>query len=192
MTDLPGAHLEAILAAAYMILLVFIALGLELVAKFSHRRTQQFQTQGFVYHLHLNQWECPEGQQLPLAEIDFNRRLIRYRASPHICNSCRVKSLCTDSDQGRELIYQETWPHSEIARFHRGVALMLLLLAAFIAVVVLLQFHSDSDLLLLGGALIVVLIIGQKRLSAFLSRPSENLLGLSSSALAAREQEGPG
>lgn len=189
MLEIPGAHPEAMLATAYVALLVLIAFGLERMAKFSHHRTQQFHTRGFVYHLHLNQWECPEGQQLPLAEIDFNRRLMRYRAAPHVCNSCRVKSLCTDSDQGRELVHQETWPHSEIARFHRGVSLILLLLGAFIAVIILSQYHSDADVLLLGSALIVVLAIGQQRLNAFRSRPSSDLLGLSSSALSAREPE---
>jgi hypothetical protein len=63
-------------------------------------------------------WVCPEGERLHRTETDLRMRLVRYRARAHICNACRLKDGCTDSDSGRAIARAiDPWPHSEAGRF---------------------------------------------------------------------------
>ena len=56
---------------------------------------------------------------------DERQQLMRYRAQPSVCNACPVKADCTSSPHGREITRPtEPWPHSEAARFHRGIVLV--------------------------------------------------------------------
>lgn len=155
-------HPEAFLAGAYAVFLIAVATGLEMAARFSHRRARGFATAGFRYDADLDVFECPSGETLHRREVDGDRQVVRYRARAEVCNRCRLKSICTDSDRGREISRSVApWLRSEIGRFHRGFSLALLLLAGFVAVVVLARHHhTPEEVWLLGTVLAVVAACG--------------------------------
>lgn len=151
-------HAEAVLAGAYAVFLIAAATGLELAARLSHRRAGGLSTAGFRYFADLDVFECPSGETLHRQEVDHERHLVRYQARAQVCNDCRLKSLCTDSDRGREIVRSATpWLGSEIGRFHRGLSLALMLLAGLVAGVVLVRHHHTvAELWLLGTLLAAV------------------------------------
>ena len=166
----PELHHEAILAAAYAALLLLAALGLEWLARRAHQRTDRYELAGFVYHPHLDTWECPTGQHLALAEVDQVRRRARYRARADTCNRCPLKPRCTDSDQGREVQRPlDPWPHSEVARFHCGLSLVLVVLAGLLSGLGLVRNHADADLLVLVPVLAAVVLVAQRLVPALLA-----------------------
>ena len=117
-------HPEVFLAAGYAVFMLGVALGLDIMAQRSHARSERYRTAGFTYHHAHDAWICPEEQVLVRSETDHERRLVRYRGRPQICNHCPAKSDCTDSDEGREVVRpMDPWPHSEAGRFHRGISL---------------------------------------------------------------------
>jgi hypothetical protein len=149
-----GVHVEVLLIAGYVLFLLAVAAGLELLARGSHRRSEQLQVVGFRYHPEPDAWECPEGQRLGRFEIDHKEHVVRYRAPSHVCNACTCKPDCTDSDDGR-LIERplDSWFRSEIRRFHRGISLALLALATVILLVEILHFDHARDQIILAGLL---------------------------------------
>jgi hypothetical protein len=153
---------EAILAAGYAGLLLVSALGLDLLARHSHERADRYRTGGFHFLAHLDAWACPEGETLHRHETDHERRLVRYRARPHVCNACPAKPECTDSDEGRELVRSlDPWVLSEAGRFHRGISLALVALAELVAVIGLVRNHSLAEALLLGAVFCATALVGR-------------------------------
>ena len=151
-----GVAAETLMAAGYAIFLALAALALDLLARHSHRRSQAYRTAGFTYHPSSDAWVCPEGERLHRVEVDPRLRLIRYRARAHVCNSCKLKEACTDSDEGREITRAiDPWPHSEAGRFHRGIALVMVGLTALVLAAGAALNHSGPDLIVLGAALVV-------------------------------------
>ena len=117
----PGSEVRALLG---------ILLGLDLLARHSHNRSERYRTAGFTYHHKSDAWICPEGQHLLRSGVDHERRLIRYGGKPQICNRCPAKTGCTDSDEGREVVRAvDPWPHSEAGRFHHCISLAVTLIA---------------------------------------------------------------
>ncbi len=166
-----GLHPEVLLAAGYALLLILIAAGLEILARFSHRRALQYQTAGFTYHHQIDAWKCPVGQELRRIETDHARRVARYRAPAQACNACGIKSQCTDSHQGREIERPlDAWLVEEVSRFHRGVSLTLLLLAVLILLAELLRYNRPPDIIVLGGLLAPISTAGVRMFAAFLAR----------------------
>jgi hypothetical protein len=150
-------HVEVFLAAGYAAFLLCVAVSLDLLARHSHARSLRYRNAGFTYHPTHDAWICPEDQILTRTEIDHERRIIRYRARPQICNHCPVKDDCTDSADGREVVRaMDPWPHSEAGRFHRGISLVISLIAALIVVAETLRNHTPRDLALLGASLAIV------------------------------------
>ena len=146
---------EALLFAGYGAFLLMAAALLEWLSAHTHRRSLRYRTAGFTYHEQHDHWECPEGEHLWPHEFDHERRLVRYRAKAHICNSCHLKEACTDSDLGREVVRPiDPWPHSEAGRFHRGLSLMLIVLAVLIVLVEAVRHHH------LGEFALLVTIVG--------------------------------
>jgi len=143
---------EVVLAAGYAGLLVTGAFVLEWLSAHTHRRSLRYRTAGFTYDETQDHWECPEGQHLRPHEFDDERRLVRYRATAHICNGCPRKAACTDSDHGREIVRPlDPWPHSEAGRFHRAIALLMVALAALLLVVEAVRHHAPTEAALLLG-----------------------------------------
>jgi hypothetical protein len=164
---------EATVAAAYVLLLIGAATALDRLARHTHDRSGRFRTAGFTYHGHLDAWECPEGQHLHRAELDHQRRLVRYRGKAAICNACPSKAECTDSDHGREIVrVVDPWPHSEAGRFHRGISVAILVLAVLISVVALVRNHAAPDLAALGTTMLISGTLLIWMASAFLHTPS--------------------
>jgi hypothetical protein len=154
---------ESVLAAGYGLFLALVALGLDALARHSHRRSQRYRTAGFRYMESVDAWECPEGERL----------LARYRARAHVCNASRLKQDCTDSDRGRELVKAlDPWPHSEAGRFHRGIALAMVGFAALVICAGAVLHHEAADLALLGAALLFSGLIGLFLLADFRSAPA--------------------
>ena len=149
--------LEAVFAAGYAAFLTVGAFALEWLSAHTHRRALRFRTAGFRYDATHDHWLCPQGEQLWPHEFDRERRLVRYRARPQVCNGCRIKDRCTDSDRGREIVQPlDPWPHSEAGRFHRVIALVLVCLSALIVLVEAARNHRTPELALLLGLLAAV------------------------------------
>lgn len=166
-----GISSEVLLVTGYAAFLVVVAMGLEALARHSHRRSEQFHVTGFQYRRDLDLWECPTGRHLHRIDTDYLRRIVRYRAPSHVCNTCPAKVTCTDSDGGREIERQlDSWPASEIRRFHRGVSLGLLLLAALILAAETIRHHRANELVALSGLLVPIGAIGLQMLSTFWAR----------------------
>ncbi|EUA73293.1 hypothetical protein I553_9449 [Mycobacterium xenopi 4042] len=88
-------------------------------------------------------------------------RVMRYRASPVVCNSCPVKATCTTSDHGREITREiDPWPYSDAGRFHRGIACFVAALGVLMPLAMLIGQHTPMDVLVLGGAAMLVALSG--------------------------------
>ena len=145
-------HVEPLLAGGYAILLLLIAVLLEWLARHSQKRSDQYDTAGFRFHHDRDAWECPQGARLERSEIDHELRVIQYRAPAHTCNGCSIKAHCTNSERGRTIsIPLDPWVRSAVARFQRGISLVLLTLAALIVAIELLRHgHGGEGWTLLG------------------------------------------
>jgi hypothetical protein len=168
-----GLHFEIFLATGYAVFLLGVSLGLDLLARHSHARSERYRTAGFTYHHAYDAWICPEDQLLLRSEVDHQRRLIRYRGRPQICNHCPAKSDCTDSDGGREVVRAiDPWPHSEAGRFHRGISLAVALIAGLMLSAGALRNHAPLELAILGAGLVVVAMVAWHLHSAFRATPA--------------------
>jgi hypothetical protein len=157
-----GLDGEALLLGGYALVLLGTATTIDLLARRSHRRTEGYRTAGFAYHEHLDAWVCPEGAHLWPHEHDRERRLVRYRGKPHVCNACPRKQACTDSDEGREIVrFLDDWPRLEAGRFHRGLAATLVLLAALVTVVALVRHHEPVEAAALTAVLGATAFMGR-------------------------------
>ncbi len=145
------------LVAGYALLLAAVAWGFDLMAKRASHRAAAWRTGGFVYHPNHDAWQCPEDEWLWPSSFDPNNRVMRYRATPTVCNHCPVKVDCTTSHHGREISRQvDPWPFSEAGRFHRGIACALVGLAILMPLAQVLITRSGSDLLVGGAAALIV------------------------------------
>jgi hypothetical protein len=152
---------EVVLTAGYALFLLGTALGLDLLARHSSRRSERYRTAGFTYHAQLDLWVCPEGEHLWPKEHDPVHRLVRYRARPHVCNRCPSKGSCTESDEGREIVrFLDPWPQSDAGRFHRGLSLTLVVLGGLLSVGELVRHHRPLELLLLLCLIAAAVVIG--------------------------------
>jgi len=154
-------HLEPVLAAAYAVLLIVIAGGLEWMGRHSHRRAGQYHTAGFRFSKDAVHWECPMGTRLHLVDIDPKLRVIRYQAPARICNGCSMKPDCTDSDHGRVIsVPMDPWLTSAIGRFHRGISLSLLVLAGLIIAIEIFRHRHGMELPALALIMTTVGLLG--------------------------------
>jgi hypothetical protein len=164
---------EAILAGGYASALLLGALALEWLSAHTHRRSLRYRTAGFAYHADHDAWTCPEGEYLWPHELDHQRRLMRYRARAHVCNACPVKERCTDSDHGREVVRPlDPWPHSEVGRFHRMIAMLLMALAGLVLLVAIVRNHAPLELAMLGTLLGVTTVVGRFLLRDLRNHPA--------------------
>jgi hypothetical protein len=164
---------ESLLAAGYGLFLVLAALGLDVLARHSHRRSELYRTAAFTYFDHLDVWECPQGEQLHRVETDVQQRLARYRARARVCNACPRKGDCTDSDTGREVTRAlDPWPHSEAGRFHRAIAIAMVAFGMLVVLAGVALHHEPGDVAVLGTALLIGAAVGLYLLADLRSTPS--------------------
>ena len=159
--------LEALAVAAYAVVLVLLAVGLEGLARYVVWQAHRYRVAGFRYHRALDAWECPQGEHLRPFTMDDRARVIRYRARAYVCNACPAKPRCTDSDDGRQ-IEHDLRPSlgTSIGRFHRGMSLVLLVLAGLIALIEVCQHPTPRDSIMLGTLAVAVGILGGRLYSA--------------------------
>ncbi len=99
--------------------------------------------------------------------------MMTYQAKPSICNACPVKADCTSSHHGREIsVPTEPWPHSEAARFHRGIVLVLVALAALLAAVTMVRYHQPEDLAVSVVPLVAAGLLGHRFTDHFRRSPA--------------------
>ena len=164
---------ETLAVGVYAVFLLACAAGLDRLARHTHRRAERYRTGGFVFHEHLDAWECPEGEHLPRVQTDHELRLVRYRARARVCNACAVRAACTDSADGREIARaMDPWPHSEAGRFHRGIALVLCALATVLPLAELARHHGVTEAALMVAALALALLEGVHFGAVFLATPA--------------------
>jgi hypothetical protein len=168
-----SVHAETLFAAGYALFLVMAAVGLDLLARHSQRRSERYRTAGFTYKSSSDAWECPQGERLVRIDTDPELRMIHYRARAHVCNSCRLKEGCTDSEQGRTITRpMDSWPHSEAGRFHRGIALVMVCLGALVIAAGAGMHHGPGDLVVLGTATALTALAAVALLADFRTHPS--------------------
>jgi hypothetical protein len=164
---------EALLAVGYALALTLGVAALEWLSAHTHRRALRWRTAGFEYDDTHDAWRCPEGEHLWPHSFDHERRLVRYRARAHVCNGCRIKHQCTDSDEGREVVRPvDPWPHSEAGRFHRGISLMLIAVALLVVAVAAIRNHDPAELALLAAVGLVCVLAGRLLLRDFRAHPA--------------------
>jgi hypothetical protein len=157
----------------YACALLVAACALDWMARHSHARSERYRTAGFRYHPQHDVWVCPQDQMLWPAQYDVTARLMRYRAKPSVCNACPVKHRCTSSRHGREITREtEPWPHSEAARFHRGLVLVLIGLAVSLLVLMLALHHKPTDLAVVAVPLTVSGLLAHRFTDHFRRAPS--------------------
>jgi hypothetical protein len=84
-----------------------------------------------------------------------------------------VKTECTDSDEGRELVRaMDPWPHSEAGRFHRGISLAVALIAGLILAAESTRNHAPLELAVLGAVLAAVILVAWHLHAAFRDTPA--------------------
>lgn len=165
-----GVHPEALAAAAYAVVLVLLALGLEGLARYAGWQAHRYHAPGFRYHRALDVWECPQGEHLRPSAVGDRARVVRYRARAHVCNACPVKPCCTDSNHGREIEHDlRPWLGTAIGQFHRGMSLSLLGLAGVIALIELFQHPTPAATIVLGTVAVIVAILGGRLYSSLRS-----------------------
>lgn len=155
-----GIEITAWLGAAYGVVLLLVAYGIDLLAKRAQKVVTEHKNEGFTYHEDHDAWLCPEDQWLWPKSFDPDNRVMRYRGSPTVCNSCPVKDSCTSSDDGREMRREvDSWPATESARFHRGIACAVVVLAAVwpLATALVVDKWAGQVLSLGTGILIAIL-----------------------------------
>lgn len=156
----PGTFAAATwFALGYAVVLLLVAYGIDLMSHRAARTVEGHRTSGFVYHEEHDAWVCPEDQWLWPQSFDPDNRVMRYRASPTVCNACPVRETCTSSKGGREVQRMvDPWPASESARFHRGLACTVVVLAILWPAMTAVMATSAAEtwLLVVGAALVAV------------------------------------
>jgi len=166
-------HPEVLFVVAYAVFLLGVSVGLDLLARHAHNRSERYRTSGFTYHHKSDAWICPEDQILTRSEVDHERRLVRYRGRSQICNHCPAKADCTDSDEGREVVKaMDPWPHSEAGRFHRGISLVVAFIAGLILATEAVRNHAPFELVILGTAVAAVVLVAWHLHAAFRDSPA--------------------
>jgi hypothetical protein len=151
---------EVWLAAGYCVALVGLAHLIDALARRAASVSEGGVSGGFSYHKDHDAWQCPQDQWLWPQSFDPHNRVMRYRGSPSICNACPVKLSCTTSSAGREIQRAvDSWPASEAARFHRGIACAVTVLGLVWPLGTALTGPGRDSLLVLAVAVAVALML---------------------------------
>lgn len=155
-----GIGVAAWLTIGYAGLLVLVAYGIDTFARRAAAKVEQHRSGAFVYHEDHDAWQCPQDQWLWPTSFDPDNRVMRYRGTPSICNACPVKDTCTTSHDGREMSRAiDSWPASESARFHRGIACAVSVIAVILPLATALTAGTAPEALLLVGSAVAVAVL---------------------------------
>jgi hypothetical protein len=156
---LSGIGVETWFAAGYCLVLVGLGYVIDGLARRAGAAAEGGATFGFTYHEDHDAWQCPEDQWLWPQSFDPEHRVMRYRATPSVCNACPVKDTCTPSGSGREVQRAvDAWPASEAARFHRGIACAVVLMGLVWPLATIASRPGRDAAVVLGAAVAVALL----------------------------------
>jgi hypothetical protein len=156
MSALSQVGFDSWFAAAYCLALVGLAYVIDALARRAAASAEGGASFGFTYHEDHDAWRCPQDQWLWPHSFDPDHRVMRYRATPTVCNACPVKESCTPSHSGREVQRAvDSWPASEAARFHRGIACAVVLMGLVWPLGTLATGPGTGAALVLGGAVVL-------------------------------------
>ncbi|MDI6912073.1 hypothetical protein [Nocardioides sp.] len=148
------------LASAYCVLLVGLGHIIDALARRAASVAEGGASFGFSYHADHDAWQCPQDQWLWPKSFDPDNRVMRYRGTPSVCNACPVKHTCTTSSSGREIQRAvDSWPASEAARFHRGIACFVVVMGLVWPAAVAATGPGATGLLVLAAAVVVALLL---------------------------------
>ncbi|WP_238008563.1 hypothetical protein KZZ52_31820 [Dactylosporangium sp. AC04546] len=148
------------LAAGYCVAVVGLAHVIDALARRAASVSEGGRFGGFRYHQEHDAWRCPQDQWLWPQSFDPEHRVMRYRGAPSICNACPVRDSCTTSSSGREIQRAvDSWPASEAARFHRGIACAVVVLGLLWPLGTALTGPGPDSLLVLAVAVVVALLL---------------------------------
>jgi hypothetical protein len=151
---------EVWLAAGYCVALVGLAYVIDALARRAASVAEGGMSGGFAYHQEHDAWLCPQDQWLWPQSFDPENRVMRYRGTPSTCNACPVKASCTTSSSGREVQRAvDSWPASEAARFHRGIACVVVLLGLVWPLGTALTGPGRDSVLVVTVAVVVALLL---------------------------------
>ncbi|GAA2533251.1 hypothetical protein [Pilimelia columellifera] len=151
---------EVWMAAGYCLTLVGLAYMIDTLARRAAAVSEGGLSGGFTYHSDHDAWKCPQEQWLWPQSFDAHNRVMRYRGTPSVCNACPVKDTCTTSPSGREVQrVVDSWPASEAARFHRGIACVVVVLGLVWPVGTALAGPGGDSLLVLAAAVAAALLL---------------------------------
>ncbi|WP_121251718.1 hypothetical protein [Nocardioides ferulae] len=155
-----GVGVEIWLAGGYCIALVGLGHVIDMLARRAASTAEGGAAFGFSYHADHDAWRCPQDQWLWPQSFDPENRVMRYRGTPSVCNACPVKDTCTTSSSGREMQRAvDTWPASEAARFHRGIACSVVLMGLVWPVAMVATGPPPAGLAVLGGSVVLALLL---------------------------------
>ncbi len=155
-----AVDVEVWMAAGYSVALVGLAYVIDALARRAASVSEGGLSGGFRYHADHDAWQCPQDQWLWPQSFDTHNRVMRYRATPSVCNACPVKDSCTTSSSGREVQRAvDSWPASEAARFHRGIACVVVVMGLVWPVGTALTGPGRDALLVLGVAVAAALLL---------------------------------
>lgn len=158
--SLADVGVEVWFAAVYCVALVGLAYVIDALARRAGAASEGGATFGFTYHEDHDAWSCPQDQWLWPQSFDPDHRVMRYRATPSVCNACPVKETCTPSGSGREVQRAvDVWPASEAARFHRGIACAVVLMGLVWPIGTLATRPAPPAVLVLVTAMVVALLL---------------------------------
>ncbi len=157
--SLSSVGIEVWLASGYCLALTALAYVIDALARRAASVSEGGASAGFTYHEDHDAWLCPEDQWLWPQSFDPDHRVMRYRGTPTICNACPVKDTCTTSASGREVQRAvDSWPASEAARFHRGIACAVVVLGLIWPLATLATSPGSTASLVLLGAMALSLV----------------------------------
>ena len=169
-----GVATESLLAAGYGLFLALAAIGVDVLARHSHRRSELYRTAGFTYLESADAWECPEGERLHRIETDMQQRLARYRARARRLQRLsaqgglhRLRQRPRGHPRARSLAPLGGGPLPPRDRGLRWSASGCLVICAGAAL-----HHGAGDLAVLGAALLICAAIGLYLLADLRSTPS--------------------
>ena len=155
-----GIGIAAWLTIGYAAALAAMAYGIDTLARRAAAKVEGHRLGGFVYHEDHDAWLCPQDQWLWPTSFDPDNRVVRYRGSPSVCNACPVKRTCTSSHDGREVSRAiDSWPASEAARFHRGIACAVSAIAVILPLATALAADTAAEALLLIGCAVAAGVV---------------------------------
>lgn len=160
MTSLSSVGIDVWLAAGYCLVLTGLAYVIDALARRAASVAEGGASAGFRYHADHDAWLCPQDQWLWPQSFDPEHRVMRYRGTPTVCNACPVKDTCTTSGSGREVQRAvDSWPASEAARFHRGIACAVVVMGLVWPLAILATRPGRAGVLVLLIAMALALVV---------------------------------